>query len=123
MAEKKQDRAYATDGDEQRPPLAFLVERDALVRRFVLAELLGPPRALGPAAPPPPGPIAERMATLAALVADMAEQRRSESRLLLLGDADALADACFQPILDYARGQSIRLAIRRAATFIGDKDL
>jgi hypothetical protein len=44
MAEKKPERV-SPGSDEQRAPLQFLVEREELVRKFVLAEILGPPRA------------------------------------------------------------------------------
>ncbi|WP_437275079.1 hypothetical protein WME90_27945 [Sorangium sp. So ce375] len=37
------------------PLLAWLGRRDALVRRFVLAEVLGPPRALSPRPARPEG--------------------------------------------------------------------
>ncbi len=44
MAEKKEDRVYQVSED-QRAPLQFLVDRAELMRKFVLAEILGPPRA------------------------------------------------------------------------------
>jgi hypothetical protein len=36
------------------PLLAWLKDRDALVRRFILAEVLGPPRGRAPAKAAPP---------------------------------------------------------------------
>ncbi len=45
MSERNPNR----DGDEGKlpPVLRFLQDREAFVRRFVLAEVLGPPRAMG----------------------------------------------------------------------------
>lgn len=57
------------------------------------------------------------------VISEMAEQRRDPDRLLLLGDADALAEACYRPLFEFARGSGIRLRSSRAATFLGDKDL
>jgi hypothetical protein len=53
----------------------------------------------------------------------MAEQRRDPTRLLLLGDADALAEACYRPLLELGQGSGLRLTSSRAATILGDKDL
>ena len=57
------------------------------------------------------------------VVSEMAEQRRDPDALFLLGDADALAEACYRPLFEFARGSGVALRSSRAATFLGDKDL
>jgi hypothetical protein len=57
------------------------------------------------------------------VISEMAEQRRDPDKLLLLGDADALAEACYRPLFEFARGSGVRLRSSRAATFLGDKDM
>jgi hypothetical protein len=96
------------------------------VERAILAVIKnarGQIAAQGVGAVPSLWKIAERLRALLNLVLEMTAQRRDSDRLLLLGDADALADACLQPIVDFAKGEGIKLAIDRAATFLGDKDL
>jgi hypothetical protein len=58
-----------------------------------------------------------------AVTTEMAGQRRDADRLMLLGDADALAEACYRPLFEFARGSGVRLRSSRAATLLGDKDL
>ena len=53
----------------------------------------------------------------------MAAQRRNKDLVLLLGDSDALANACYDPILDYARGRDLPVLHDEVATLLGDEDL
>jgi hypothetical protein len=53
----------------------------------------------------------------------MAAQRRDPELDDLLGDADALAAACYGPIVDYCRRKDIRLTSDRTATAIGGDKL
>ena len=72
------------------------------------------------------GKVAREAAQLDAVaraIGAMTSQRRDPELLLLLGDADALAEACYRPIVDYARGEGISLTFERAVTVLGDSDL
>ncbi len=57
---------------------------------------------------------------LTRLLEVMAEQRRDPALDELIDDADALAAACYLPILDYCRGAEIPLSSDRTATLFGD---
>ena len=65
----------------------------------------------------------EALAFLLRVTSELAAQRRNPEKLLLLGDADALAEACYRPLVEHARGNGIRLLSSRAATFLGEKEL
>jgi hypothetical protein len=64
-----------------------------------------------------------RLDAVASAITVMTSQRRDPELLLLLGDSDALAEACYRPIVEYARGAGIDLGFERAATVLGDSDL
>lgn len=66
---------------------------------------------------------AARLDAVASALGVMTAQRRDGELLLLLGDSDALAEACYRPIVEYARGEGIALTFERAATVLGDSDL
>ena len=66
---------------------------------------------------------AARLDAVASAITIMIAQRRDGELLLLLGDSDALAEACYRPILEYARGAGITLTFERAATVLGDSEL
>jgi cbb3-type cytochrome oxidase subunit 3 len=52
----------------------------------------------------------------------MAAQRRDQTLRELLGDADALAEACYRPIVEHCRRREISLSSDRAVTVLdGDK--
>lgn len=53
----------------------------------------------------------------------MTEQRRDRELLLLLGDADALAESCYRPMIEHARAEGIELTFERAPTVLGETDL
>jgi hypothetical protein len=68
-------------------------------------------------------PIASSGAYLDALLqllARMADQRRDEGLEELVDDADTLAEACYQPVVDYCRTNDVPLSSNRAATVFGD---
>lgn len=67
--------------------------------------------------------VVGELSFLLEVTSDLANQRRDPEKLLLLGDADALAEACYRPLFEHARGAGIRLLTSRAVTFLGDKDL
>ncbi len=67
--------------------------------------------------------MAEHLELLTRLIAAMAAQRRDDELLLLLGDSDALAGACYGPILDHAWGRDLPLLHDHVATLLGDEDL
>lgn len=50
----------------------------------------------------------------------MADQRRDDAYAELIDDADALADACYAPVLAYCRANAVPLSSDRAATVFGD---
>ncbi len=66
---------------------------------------------------------AERLDSLFEIMTTLAEQRRSATLLDLLGDADALAESCYRPIVDYCRQRGIKLGSDRTATCIGGDKL
>ncbi len=57
---------------------------------------------------------------LTRLLEVMAEQRRDPALDELIDDADALAAACYQPVLEYCRNLGIPLSSNRTATLFGD---
>jgi hypothetical protein len=68
-------------------------------------------------------PIASSGAYLEALtqlLGHMADQRRDESLDELIDDADTLAEACYQPIVDSCRANDVPLSSNRTATLFGD---
>jgi hypothetical protein len=71
----------------------------------------------------PIGHLLNRLQSIFDTVAMLAEQRRDRELALLLGDSDALAEACYGPVIAFARGHGIRLASEDTATFVGDKSL
>jgi hypothetical protein len=77
----------------------------------------------GDAAAPQVAREAAGLDAVARAIGVMTAQRRDPDLMLLLGDADALAEACYRPIVEYARGASIPLTFERAATVLGDSDL
>jgi hypothetical protein len=66
---------------------------------------------------------AERLEALFEVLSVMSDQRRDRDLLELLGDADALAEACYRPIVDYCRNRGIKLISDRTATCIGGDKL
>jgi hypothetical protein len=71
----------------------------------------------------PIGHLLNRLQSIFDTVAMLAEQRRDRDLALLLGDSDALAEACYGPVIAFARGHGIRLASEDTATFVGEKSL
>jgi hypothetical protein len=67
--------------------------------------------------------LLERFSVLLEIVSTMAAQRRDPELADLLGDADALAAACYAPIVEYCRRKDIRLTSDRTATAIGGDKL
>ncbi|MSP60463.1 MAG: hypothetical protein EXR72_08995 [Myxococcales bacterium] len=65
---------------------------------------------------------AEYFESLLEVMTDLAQQRRDPARLLLLGDADALADACYRPVVEFARTHGIKLSSQRTATMLIEGD-
>ena len=57
---------------------------------------------------------------LTRLLEVMAEQRRDPALDELIDDADALAAACYRPVLEYCRNVDIPLSSDRTATLFGD---
>jgi hypothetical protein len=85
--------------------------------------LQGDLRRGGEAAVPQVAREAARIDAIARAIGAMAAQRRDPEGMLLLADADALAEACYRPILEYARVEDIPLTFERAVTVLGDSDL
>jgi hypothetical protein len=50
-------------------------------------------------------------------------QRRSPVRMANLGDADALATSCYQPLMDFARAEGLRLTSAEPVTEMGPYDI
>jgi hypothetical protein len=70
--------------------------------------------------------LCEAVQSLGAVVEEIAslvEQRRDPVRLAELGDADTLADACYQPILTFARAEGLPITTSTPATHLGDFQL
>jgi hypothetical protein len=67
--------------------------------------------------------LVEQLAALVEMVEAMTQQRRDPALLDLLGDADALADACYRPIVEHCRRRGIRLSSDRARTILGGDKL
>jgi hypothetical protein len=65
----------------------------------------------------------ERVDALFEIFTLLADQRRDGDLLELLGDADALAESCYRPIVDYCRQRGIKLGSDRTATCIGGDKL
>jgi hypothetical protein len=65
----------------------------------------------------------ERIEALFEIFGVLTGQRRNRDVLELLGDADALAEACYRPIVDYCRQRGIKLISDRTATCIGGDKL
>jgi hypothetical protein len=54
------------------------------------------------------------------LLSLMADQRCDPSLDELIDDADALAEACYRPVVDYCRTNAVPLSSNRTAAFFGD---
>jgi hypothetical protein len=65
----------------------------------------------------------ERLQALLEVLTVLADQRRDSDLLELLGDADALAESCYRPIVDYCKQRGIKLISDRTATAIGGDKL
>lgn len=73
-----------------------------------------------------PREVARGLRALALIVTEveeLARQRRDPQLLPLLGDADALADSCYRPIIDFARAEGLPLTTAHPATQLADFDL
>lgn len=57
---------------------------------------------------------------LTELLSRMADQRCDASLAELIDDADALAEACYLPVVDYCRTNGVPLSSNRTATLFGD---
>jgi len=94
------------------------------VRDFVLPALTRAEadlrRATDGAALRPIGRLAAYLDPLLKLLSVMADQRSDDSLDELIDDADALADACYRPVVDYCRTSDVPLSSNRAATVFGD---
>jgi len=66
---------------------------------------------------------AEQLENLLSVVKLMASERRNPALTDLLGDSDALAAACYRPIVDFCTARGIPLASDRTATIIGGDKL
>ena len=66
--------------------------------------------------------LTEGLEALLAQLAAMARQRTA-GRAAVLADADAMADACYRPILEFARAQGLKLRTSQPLTIRGDWDL
>jgi hypothetical protein len=91
---------------------------------FVLPEL---DKALDAARRAPSNQALARVASTAAFLEAltefltvMADQRSDPSYEELIDDADALADACYRPVVDYCRTNDVPLSSDRTATVFGD---
>ena len=60
---------------------------------------------------------------LVSLVEEMVDQRDDKELAFLVGDSDALADACYAPLVGYAEGAGLDLGARTTLTLLGDRDL
>lgn len=66
---------------------------------------------------------AEALEMILAEVEVLMAQRRDPELLPLLGDADALAEACYAPVVAFARAEGLPLATARPVTELTDFDL
>jgi hypothetical protein len=57
---------------------------------------------------------------LVQLLSLMADQRCDQNLDELIDDADALAEACYRPVVDYCRASDVALSSNRTATVFGD---
>lgn len=57
------------------------------------------------------------------VVAYLAEQRRDEGLVPMLGDTDRLAEACYRPVLTFAKSQGLGIASNRPVSVLTDFDL
>jgi hypothetical protein len=57
------------------------------------------------------------------VVAYLAEQRRDEQLVPMLGDADRLAEACYRPVLTFARSQGVGVASNHPVSVLGNFEL
>ena len=64
---------------------------------------------------------ADSLEMLLEIMVRMAGQRRDNSLSPVLGDANALADACYAPIVDFCATRAIKLSSDRTATVLGDE--
>ena len=65
----------------------------------------------------------QRLEELFEVYSLMTDQRRNRDLLELLGDADALSESCYRPVVDYCRQRGIKLSSDRTATCIGGDKL
>jgi hypothetical protein len=94
------------------------------LRDFVLPEL---DRALAGARRAPDNQALARvshtaryLSALTKFLSHMADQRSDPNLDELIDDADALADACYRPVVDYCRTNDVPLTSDRTATVFGD---
>lgn len=132
VAHKQGDGALGGALVERARELAHGIRHERRNRRFVpvLTEWIpGQAEALG-------RDVRDRLAgpdevagTLAALelvideVSELVRQRRDQSLGPLLGDADALADACYRPVVEFARAEGLGLTSNEPATRLSPFDL
>ena len=94
------------------------------LRDFVLpqvdATLVAVRHATGATDLGPLGSTGARLDALTKLVSRMADQRCDPSYDDLIDDADTLAAACYQPVVDYCRTNDVPLSSDRTLTVFGD---
>lgn len=56
-------------------------------------------------------------------IRELVRQRRDSTLLPMLGDADALAERCYQPVIDFARAEGLPLASARPVAELSPFDL
>jgi hypothetical protein len=69
------------------------------------------------------GAIADEAETVMVEIQSLMRQRRDPGLLPELGDADAFADACYAPIMDFAKAEGLPLRSSAPATQLTDFDL
>lgn len=69
-----------------------------------------------------PGAL-RQLERLLALVSTLAAQRRDEERGLFLGEADALAESCFEPITHFAKAHDLSLGARWLMTMVASESV
>jgi hypothetical protein len=120
LAQKAADEAVRCAGEEANLPfvdsLHWVADEAARAAQRVVVSRDG--KSMGEAFQ-----AAERLDSLFEVFITLADQRRDRGLLELLGDADALAEACYRPIVDYCHQRGIKLGSDRTATCIGGDKL
>lgn len=74
----------------------------------------------------PPPQAARALSTLEMVLEEirtLVRQRRDPALRPRLGDADALADACYRPVIEFARAEGLPITSNEPATQLGEFDL